>query len=592
MGPNSNPSLPAGAPIEASGPELQTDGVQLSGAGEAATPLRKAFDGILNAGGVAKAQLLQDNQTAWNQRWKFVEGAQDSISMQYFCFDRDIFGMSLMGHMYKKAHNDNVKIDMMVDATGDTFGTRGFKSHIGGKDYIQELVGTGNVEAKVYHPHWKKVIDQLLSISSTAISASNHQKILEVDGERGITGGRNIGYEYFVHPDDFKGAWRDQDISFEGKASADALHSAFQEEFGAPWVTSPVHKDMLGNWVKRDVELMGAYKMMDLWLKDQPMDAAAKEQLRGSTEARQSEAEALMNRALGALPEEGIERAANNREKKSLLKLAEELVGYTELRGSYHAPAPQVHDAEVKIIEKTSSVGIGKDEINVNLARLSKGAAHSITIENPYVCLSKDEIESFKEAGQRGVEINLGTNSPASTDSDVTQAFFLRDWPHLEATIPNLRIFCASGDRKLHAKTAVIDGEVSVVSSYNLDFISQYVNGEIGAVVWSKPFAEEATKGFKRDYEDPNNGVVEYKILRDAEGHAIRSDGLPVLNDKGEIINEPEILYGPANHLSPKLLKEYPRKIHRWDFLRKFLPQLDPVDTHRAAGGGKSAREM
>ena len=50
----------------------------------------------------------------------------------------------------------------LVDATGDTWGTRGFKSHIGGRDYLQEVVGTGHAEAKVYHPHYKKVIDQIL----------------------------------------------------------------------------------------------------------------------------------------------------------------------------------------------------------------------------------------------------------------------------------------------------------------------------------------------------------------------------------------------------------------------------------------------
>ena len=387
--------------------------VELSGA--TATPegpsrLRQAFDGIVNSGGVGKAQLLQENQAAWNARWKLVDGAKDTIHTQYFCWDKDVMGMALMGHMFKKALNDDVKIKLMVDATGDTFGTRGFKSHIGGKDYLQELVMTGNVEAKVYHPHWKKVIDQALSIGSTAISASNHDKILEVDGDRGITGGRNIGYEYFVHPDDVKGAWRDQDVYFEGKETAHALRSAFEVEFGAPWIASPVRKDWLGNWVKRDIELLGAYKMMDLWLKDKPLNAEEKATLRGSEDARKLEAERLMNDALKTLPEEGIERSASWREKRNLRKLAEELVGYCEMKGSYNAPPPKIHDAEVKIVDKTSSVGIGTDQININLSKLAQGAEKSIFIENPYVCLSDDTIAGLREAGKRGVQIVLVTD--------------------------------------------------------------------------------------------------------------------------------------------------------------------------------------
>ncbi len=561
-------------------PVPPADGFTASG-GAPPSKLRQAFDGILNSGGVAKAQLHQENVGAWNARWKMVEGAKSSIHTQYFCWDRDALGMAFMGFMYKKAKNENVNIKLMVDATGDTFGTRGFKSHIGGKDYLQELVMTGNAEAKVYHPHFKKIIGQALNLGSTAISANNHDKILVIDLDRGMTGGRNIGYEYFVHPDDFKGAWRDQDIAFQGAATADALKDAFDVEYGAPWITSKVGKDWFGNWVPRDIELLGAYKMMDLWLKDKPLSAKDKEILRESESSRKEQAAQLVEQALAKLPEEGVARAASKRERKELLKLAEELVGYTEMRGSYWAPEPKVHDVEVKIVDKTSSAGVGTDELNKSLWNLAGAAEKSIYIENPYVCLSNDMIDGLREAGKRGVQIVLGTNSPASTDSDVTQAFFLRDWPRLSATIPNLQILCATGERKLHAKTAVIDEQVSLVTTYNLDFISQHTNSEVGSVTWSKDFAQEAIAGFMADAADPRNGVVEYKILRDETGKPIRKDGLPVLDDKGNLINEPEILYGPANHLSPETLTKYASKVHKWDFLRKFIPQLKPVDTFK-----------
>ncbi|MFN8607917.1 MAG: phosphatidylserine/phosphatidylglycerophosphate/cardiolipin synthase family protein [Vulcanimicrobiota bacterium] len=541
--------------------------------------LRMAFDGILNSGGVAKAQLHQHNVGAWNARWKMVESAKTSIHTQYFCWDKDAFGMAFLGLMYKKARNDNVQIKLMVDATGDTYGTRGFKSHIGGKDYLQELVMTGKAEAKVYHPHWKKIFGQLLALGSTAISANNHDKILVVDLEKGMTGGRNIGYEYFVHPDDFKGAWRDQDIAFQGAATADALKDAFDVEYGAPFINSKVGKDWFGNWVPRDLELMGAYKLMDIWLKDKPLSAEAKSKLRTSESSRKAQAAELLEQALASLPAEGIERAASKRERKNLTKLAEQLVGYTEMRGSYWADQPAVHDVECKIVDKTSSVGVGNDDLNSALWNLAGAAEKSIYIENPYVCLSQDMIEGLRAAGKRGVQIVLGTNSPASTDSDVTQAFFLRDWPRLSATIPNLQILCATGERKLHAKTAVIDEQISLVTTYNLDFISQHTNSEVGSVTWSEGFAKEAIEGFLADAADPRNGVVEYKILRDEKGNPIRKDGLPVLNEKGELINEPEILFGPAHHLSPEVLTKYASKVHRWDFLRKFIPQLKPVDT-------------
>lgn len=542
--------------------------------------LRTAFDDLFNSGGQGKTRLLEDNTKAWNARWRMVESAQREINVQYFCWDHDVFGMAFLGHIFKKVKDGQVHARVMVDATGDTYGTRGFKSHIGGKDYLQEVVATGHAEAKVYHPHWKKVIDQVLHPLSSYIAASNHDKILEVDGQRGMTGGRNIGYEYFVQPQDFKGAWRDTDVQFESPAAAHALRSAFEVEFGAPWINQEVHKDFLGNWVKRDLELVGSYCLMDTWLKEAPFTSDQKTKIRTSEEAREEQAQALLSQAVGRLAAEGIDREPNSRELKKLQGLARELVKYPELRGSYSLPEAPQHDGEIKILDRTSAVGTEQDQINTSLAKLARAAQKRIVIENPYVVLTDDMRNVLKEAGERGVEIWLGTNSPSSTDSDVTQAFFLEDWPRVLATTPNLHFFVATGERKLHAKVGVIDDVVSLVSSFNLDYLSSKVNSEVAAVVWSEDFAKESYQAILRDHADPVNGSVQYTILRDAQGTPIRSDGKPVLDAEGNIVNEPEITFGPENHLSAEVLEPYKKKRARWKWLREHLPQLSSLRQH------------
>lgn len=584
-------SVPAQVPnpapvVSAPAPAGPVDAVQIGGVAPSQTPappapptpLRKAFDALVNMGGPGKVRLLENNEQSWNARWRMLEGATKTLDMQYFTWDHDAFGLALMGHVFKKAR-EGVKARLMVDCTGDTFGTRGFKSHIGGKDYLQELLTTGKVEARIYHPHWKKVIDQLLAIGSTAIAASNHDKIIVADGVRGLTGGRNIGYEYYAHPDDFAGAWRDTDVAFEGHAAADSLKTAFEVEYGAPWITSPVRGEIFGNWRKRDIELLGAYAMMDSWIKDKPLDAAAKQRLRSSEEAREAEAQALVQKAVRRLPAEGIDRTPSNRELKALGKLAAELVKYPEMRGTYNAPQPREHEGEIKILDKTSSVGIGRNQINTALLAMCKAAQKRIVIENPYVVLTKDMIEALQEAGKRGVEIWLGTNSPSSTDSAVTQAFFLNDWPKLEATIPNLKIFVATGERKLHAKVAVADDTLTLVSTYNLDFLSQDVNSEVASLIWSPDFAKETYQGILRDHADTKNGAVEYQILRDAAGKPIRSDGKPVLDANGELLHEPEIVFGPDHHVPADQMAKYRKKMSRWNWLRKVIPQLQPLET-------------
>ena len=545
--------------------------------------LREAFDKIHNSGGVGKARLLDDNAEAWNARWKVLESAKDTINTQYFCWDHDVFGKAMLGHIFKKASQEGVKTRIMVDATGDTFGTRGFKAHIGGRDYLQEVTALPNAEAKVYHPHYKKVIDGLLHPGKNYSAASNHDKILEVDGERAITGGRNIGYEYYVDPKDFKGAWRDTDVYIEGSASAHALRDAFEVEYGAPWINEKVRPDFLGNWVKRDVELLGAYAIMDDWLKGDAMSEADKEKLRTNPEFQAKVSEDVFQKALERLPEVGANREPGKRERKKLKELADEMIRFPELKGSYNAAQSDLHDSEIKILDRTSVVSTAQDQMGQQLVNLARSAQKKILIENPYIVLTKNLLHELQEAGKRGVEIQLGTNSPSSTDSDVTQAFFLEDWPKILATTPNMRLFVATGERKLHAKVGVIDDEASLVSTYNLDLLSSEVNSEVGALVWSKDFAGDTYSGFVKDFQDPRNGVSEYTILRDEKGTPIRSDGKPVLDEKGELINDPEITYGPANHLSQEMLDKYAKKTSRWNWLRSWLPNLDSLETFEFA---------
>ena len=544
--------------------------------------LRAAFDKIYNSGGDAKARLLEDNTEAWTARWRILESAEDSINTQYFCWDHDVFGKAMLGHIFKKAR-EGVDTRVMVDATGDTFGTRGFKAHIGGRDYLQEVTALPNAEAKVYHPHYKKVIDGILHPGKSYIAASNHDKILEVDGERAITGGRNIGYEYFAESEDSNNAWRDTDVYFEGEESAMALRTAFETEYSAPWINEKVRPDLLGNWVKRDAELLGAYSIMDDWLKSDEMSEADKNTLRNSPEKQKEVSNAVYEQAVKRLPSEGIERKLSGREHRRLKELATDIVKYPELKGSYNKEQSPIRDSEVKILDKTSVVSTATDEIGPKLLNLVKSAKKRILIENPYIVLSQPMLDSLKEAGERGVEIVLGTNSPASTDSDVTQAFFLEDWPKVLATTPNMKMFVITGERKLHAKSAVIDDEASLVSTYNLDLLSTEINSEVGALVWGKEFANDQIQSFEKDFQDPHAGVAEYTIKRDKEGTPIRSDGKPVLNAKGDIINDPEIDYGPANHLSPEMMDKYAKKTKKWNFLRKFLPQLSSLETFNFA---------
>jgi phosphatidylserine/phosphatidylglycerophosphate/cardiolipin synthase-like enzyme len=489
-----------------------------------------------------------------------VEQAERTIDVGYFILEKDVFGYAYLGHLLKKAR-EGKRVRVQTDAMADTFGQRGFKATFRGQDYLQELV-EGGAEVKIYHP----ITWRLFEIFSRDFMASNHDKILVVDGKLSSTGGRNIAWDYYAHPDDNAAAWRDTDVHLSGEGPARGLTEAFEVEFNAEGVNYTVKKDLFGNWRPRDIELLGAYAMMDAWIKGPTRSETEKATLRTSEAARRACADQLVADAVAALPGLGITRKPNGREREALRELALELAGHPEHAGAYRLfdGSAETHPAEVKILDKTSEAGLDQDGINKALIALAEKAEKRIVIENPYVVLTEAMIVALEAAAKRGVEVIIGTNSPLSTDSTMTQAFFLEDWAYVMARIPNLKLYVATGTRKLHAKCAFFDDDLAIVSTYNMDFLSAYVNGEVAAVMWSPGMVDDLMQSFVDDRDEPRNGVLEYKILRDAQGRAILEDGAP------------QVLFGPEDHLSKEILEEYEGRRKRANFIRT-LPWFEPL---------------
>lgn len=531
---------------------------------ESSAALSAAFARIPAPASTVKAQLLSDNLEAWNQRWKLVGKAQSEINASYYTWDNDVFGRALLGHIFHKARQ-GVNVRLMVDAVGDPVGRRGMKAKWGGQDYLQELVALPNAQAKVYHPHYKKPLKALLHPTGLEGIAANHDKILEVDGQSAITGGRNIGHHYYIHPKDEPTAWRDVDIFLEGTATASELRQALTDEYNAPRLNHTVRPDLLGNWKKRDLELLGDFAMMDLWLKAQ-----------GSHDPQK-----LVEQALAQVRTLGVERKPNNREREHLLKSAQELVHHQELRGSYHQPSSPTLEVQTKVIDRVSAANSKEiDEMNATFLDLAKTASREIDIQSPYFVLTDPILDALKDASDRGVKIRVATNTPSSSDSFFTQVFLLNDWKKILATIPNLELYGATGERKHHGKAVVFDDQISVVGTYNLDLISGHANGEVAAVINSRQFAAQLSDSIAADYADPTLGYQQYQIARNEQNEPIDAAGRPVLDDSGRLSGEPLAVFGPEDHCTPEQLQPYDKRIKRWNWMRRNLPQLESLRRH------------
>lgn len=447
----------------------------------------------------ARVMLLADNMEAWYARWLLLANAKKSIDITYFIYEQDIFGKSLVGLLLKKAEK-GVKIRIMADARG----TKGFIRSFMGSDLMQELMQYPNVEIRAYNPVAQN-LPSVLFKGISALMASNHDKIIIVDGKWIVIGGRNISKNYFASPEDDGSVYRDTDVVMCSNKIGKISKIAFDEEFES-MKNFRITKDLFGNIVSRKDELDFARKTMETFMVNPSRVHPTNED----------------SKAKDAMVKE-IHKYSRLCSIESFTK---KFFDYFNFQSDTKYIYP------VKILDKHSKVGADRNDITNNLVKLIDASTRSIIIQNPYVVITEDAHAALKRANDRGVKITIHTNSPVSSDSLLTQAIFLRDWKGLLKEMPNLRIFAMKNANKLHAKVFVFDGQVSIVGTYNMDYMSQDINSEVVTTIKSDVFAMEVAKSILKDI---NESSVEYKI--------------EVLAD-GKI----KVLYGPAQHCDEALL--------------------------------------
>lgn len=537
-------------------------------AAPAPSPVERGFDSIRAPLVEAEVRLLDDNVEAWASMWRILKSGPRGAS--YYIMHRDVFGKAFLGAFLREARAGK-DVQILLDAQGDIFGRSGFTLQVTGQDYLQELVETGHAKVQVYHPLHKKAVRGFAKTAAKFGSvANNHDKIL-YSTDLAQSGGRNVARRYFQSPMDNPDVDRDSDIVVRGKAAVAEFEKALEAEATEGHVHFNVPKNRFGNWVRRDGELVATFHMMDAWMNAHPplparLSEATKVELREGRGQRAELAEQLVRIGIERAMAEGLPEP-HLWARHKLMKSARQLLRCPEMLGAsqrINLDAGVEKNVELKVVDRTSAAVNKVNDIGEALVRLAARAQDRIVIRNAYVALTETAVRALEVASKRGVKIYLETNGPNSGNSRVIQGCFLDDWARLLARIPNLRIFVVDGKQKLHAKAIAIDGKIAAVTSYNLDLLSEQINGEIATVVKSRKIAQGIERSFFQDRRDPAQRMVEYSIRRDGAGQPVLRDGEPVVE------------FGPEHHLSPGrwLLYRAVRGLMRQ--VRK-IPKLAPM---------------
>lgn len=245
----------------------------------------------------------------------------------------------------------------------------------------------------------------------------------------------------------FSGAYLDADVAVQKPQLGNEVTPIFDIEWSSKYA-KPVDKDLLGNWRNRSDDLNSSILSMEARMQGKAINA----------------------QTLEAYPD--LKSVYFERKARDFKMFAD---------GKYSNPKDITFKGNSSAIEKKE-----KHELTDAIVKELKAAKKDITMINPYVVLPKEIEKELKEAAKRGVNVSLFTNSPISTDSLATQAAFCSDWKRLLKEIPNFKIFVVGTTNKLHAKVFAIDDAATIVSSFNLDNMSAYINAETAVISHSE----------------------------------------------------------------------------------------------------------
>ncbi|MCD7845255.1 MAG: phospholipase D family protein, partial [Oscillospiraceae bacterium] len=110
-------------------------------------------------------------------------------------------------------------------------------------------------------------------------------------------------------------------------------------------------------------------------------------------------------------------------------------------------------------------------------------AGQDVVIQTPYVICNTAMYQALESLCENRA-VSLVTNSPATGANPWGCADLLNQQGKISET--GLDLYLWYGDRSSHAKTVLVDDDVSVIGSYNLDMRSTYLDTELMVVIESQ----------------------------------------------------------------------------------------------------------
>ncbi len=156
-------------------------------------------------------KIFTDGKEKFDELFKCIENAKESIHVQYYIIKYDDLGKQLISLLEKKA-KEGVEVRLLYDCVG---------SRRLSDKHVKALNDAGGKTGRFFRSCFRHI--------NLKINYRNHRKIVVIDGHIGFVGGFNVGNEYLGLKKRF-GYWRDTHIKIVGSAVSD-----LQKRFFLDW---------------------------------------------------------------------------------------------------------------------------------------------------------------------------------------------------------------------------------------------------------------------------------------------------------------------------------------------------------------------
>ena len=480
---------------------------------QAGTPYHSAF------------ALLGGAEAAYTSRLALVQAAQKTLDIQYYAIHADASTARLLEEVARAAAR-GVRVRILLD-----------DFHSAGKDaQVMRMAFVPGVEMRMFNPVMGARSSPPLRALSTLTDFSRaqqrmHNKLFLADNMVGIAGGRNLGDAYFdgLDSDNFI----DLDI-MAGGAVVRLLSRSFDTYWNDPRaypvesLLSLVELDAMLSPAQHarqqhrttppsPVDEAQAFTQQQL-LRLPPMDLATMAWIwaPGVVLADRPTKVALPDDSAPS-PDEDSPAPPEDEDDSSLL------AGLPSAASGTRPALPRAPTANQKALGRVLAPVDAQDSVVDGLLALVDRARSQLLIVSPYFVPGADMKAAFRRAVQRGVRVRILTNSLASNDAPLAHAGYARHRQELldmgvqlyelRSVQPGSRstlrssagqISGSSGQSRamLHTKLMVMDGQLTVVGSMNLDMRSQLQNTEIALLVASRKLSAEAARNIEESLDE------------------------------------------------------------------------------------------